>query len=90
MVDTFLNIRDDLPGICLIPATIEVLGDNPELNNEIAGQVLWLNLAALFPPKPQQGCLVIAHDDPSVRTADEIRLTVSGNFPSLCHMASSI
>ena len=69
MVDTFLNIRDDLPGIGFVPAPIEVLGDNSELNDEVAGQVLRLDLAALFAPKPQEGGIVVAHDDPGVRTS---------------------
>ena len=53
MVDPFLDIGDDLPGIGFVPAPIEVLGDNAELNDEVAGQVLRLDLAALFAPKPQ-------------------------------------
>ena len=43
-----------------------------ELDDEIAGQVLRLDLAALFPPEPQQGGLIIAHDDPGIRAADEV------------------
>ena len=53
MVDAFLNIPDHLPGIGLEPAPIEVLGDDPELDDEIAGQILGFNLAAFFAPKPQ-------------------------------------
>ena len=30
-----------------------------------------LDLAALFPPQPQEGGLIVAHDDPGVRAADE-------------------
>ena len=43
----------------------------PELDDQVAGQVLRLDLAALLPPQPQQGRLVVAHDDPGVRAADE-------------------
>ena len=44
----------------------------PELDDEVAGQVLRLDLAAFFPPEAEQGGFVIAHDDPGVRAADEV------------------
>ena len=54
-----------------VPAPIEVLGDDAELDDEVAGEVLRLDLAALLPPQPEQGGFVVAHDDPGVRAADE-------------------
>jgi hypothetical protein len=57
--------------IGLIPTSIEVLGYDSELDDEIAGQIFRLDLAALFAPEPEQGLLIIAHDDSSVRAADE-------------------
>ena len=71
MADLPLDIGDDLPGIGLVPAPVKLLGDHPELDDEVAGEVLRLDLAAFFPPQPQQGGLVVAHDDPGVRAADE-------------------
>ena len=71
MPDMRLHVRDDLPGIGLVPAPVELLGNGPKLDDEVAGEVLRLDLAAFFPPKPQQGGLVVAHDDPGVRAADE-------------------
>ena len=71
MEDLPLHLGDDLAGIALVPVPIEVLGDHPELDDQIAGQVLRFDLAALFAPKPEQGGLVVAHDDPGVRAADE-------------------
>ena len=53
-----LDLGDHLPGIALVPVPIEVLGHASELNDEIAGQVLGLDLAALLPPQPDQGRLV--------------------------------
>ena len=50
---------------------IERLGHDPELDDEVGGQVLGLDLAALFPPEAEQGGLVVAHDDPGVGAADE-------------------
>ena len=67
-----LNVGNHLPGVGFIPAPIEVLGHDPELDDEIAGQILWLDFAALFAPKPQQSLLIIAHDDPGIRTADKV------------------
>jgi hypothetical protein len=43
----------------------------PSWTKEVAGQILRLDLVALFPPQPKQGGPVIAHDDPGVRTADK-------------------
>ena len=67
-----LHVRDDLPGIGLVPAPVQLLGNSAKLDDEIAGEVLWLGIAALFSPQPQQGGLIVAHNDSSVRAADEI------------------
>jgi hypothetical protein len=50
MTDAPLYIRQHLRGIGLIPAPVQLLGRNPELNDEVARQVLRLDLAALFLP----------------------------------------
>jgi len=42
------------------------------LDDKVAGEVLGLAFAALFPPEALQDHLVIAHDDPGVRAADEV------------------
>ena len=83
----------DLAGIALVPVPVEGLGHDAELDDEVAGEVLGLDLAALFPPEAQQGRLVIAHDDPGVRAADELtsinifekRRYISGDPRGLCH-----
>jgi hypothetical protein len=36
MSDPFLNIDDRLSGVGLVPAPVEVLGREPELDDEIA------------------------------------------------------
>ena len=66
-----LDIGDDLTGIGLVPAPVELLGGEPKLDDEVAGEVLRLDLAALLSPQPQQSGFIIAHDDPGVRAADE-------------------
>ena len=54
MADLPLDVRNHLARIGLIPAPIKVLRHHPELDDEIAGQILRFDLAALFPPEPQQ------------------------------------
>ena len=67
-----LDVRDPAAGIELVPAAVEVLGDQAELDDQDARQVERSLLPALLPPEPQQGLLVLAHDDPGVGAADEV------------------
>ena len=48
---------------------VEVLGDDAELDHQVAGKVLRFGFAALFLPEPQKRRLIVAHDDPGVRAA---------------------
>jgi hypothetical protein len=80
MPDSPLDIDKYLPGIGLIPAPIEVLGHNPKLDQEIAGQVRRFDLAPLFPPEPHERTLIIAHNDSGIRAADEITVLWSLSF----------
>ena len=66
-----LDIRDDLTCIGLVPAPVQLLSGQAELDDEVAREVLRLDLPAFFPPKPQQSVLVVPHDDPGIRAADE-------------------
>ncbi len=59
-------------GISLVPMPVKVLGRHPELNDEVAGEVLGLGFAALLLPKAEQRIFIIAHDDAGVRTADKV------------------
>ena len=45
-----LDIFDGVAGVALIPPPIEVLGDNPQLDDQTIGEVLGLRLATLFAP----------------------------------------
>ena len=72
MAGPLLDVCDDLPSVGLVPAPVKLLGGEAELHDQVAGQVLRLDFAALFPPQPQQGGLVIAHDGPGVRAADKL------------------
>jgi len=71
MFDPALDATYDLACIALEPVPIEAFSRHTELDGEAARQVLRLDLAALLPPKPQQGCFVIAHDDAGIGAADE-------------------
>ena len=51
--DMALDVDDRLAGIALEPASVEVLGDRPELDEEVVGEILWLDLATLLAPEPQ-------------------------------------
>ena len=63
---SLLDIGDRPPGIGLIPAAIELLGGEPELDHEIAGQIFRLDLTTLLPPQPEEGGFIVAHNDPGV------------------------
>ena len=63
MPDVLLDVDDNLAGIGLVPASIKFFGNGPELHDEVPGQVLGRDLAALFLPQPDQGGFVIAHDN---------------------------
>ena len=67
-----LDIGDHLPGIGLVPAPIEVLGRQPRVGRSGCPTNPRARPLPLLPPQPHQGCLILAHDDPGVRAADEI------------------
>ena len=71
MLHMALDIAEDLAGVAFEPVPVEGLGDHPELDDEVAGEVLGLDLAALFPPQAEQRALVVTHDEPGVGAADE-------------------
>jgi hypothetical protein len=63
--------RPNLAGVLFVPEPVQVLRYGAELDQEVPGQVLRFDLAALFPPKTEEDHLVPAHDGPGVRPADE-------------------
>jgi hypothetical protein len=72
MANAALHVGNGMARIALLPCPIEGLGDHAELDDEVSGKVLGLDLAALFPPEAQKGRLVRPHDDASVGSADEM------------------
>jgi hypothetical protein len=55
VLDPPLDVLDGLAGVALVPAPVEVLGHGAELDDQVAGEVLRLDLAALLPPQAEQG-----------------------------------
>jgi hypothetical protein len=51
MGDPALYIDDDLSGIVLIPAPVQVLGDGAKLDTEVPGEVLRLVDAGVILPR---------------------------------------
>jgi hypothetical protein len=71
-----LDICDGAASIALIPTSVEVLGDFSELYNEIAGEVLRANFTPFLAPEPDEGRLIVTHDDSGVGTPNESPLIV--------------
>jgi hypothetical protein len=65
------NRKTHFGGIALVPCPVEVFGRHAELDDEVCREVLRPDLAPLFVPQPDQGLLVLAHDDAGVGAADE-------------------
>jgi hypothetical protein len=55
-----LDVRDPMAGVEFVPAAVEVLGDQAELDDQDARQVGRSLLALFFVPEPQKGFLVLA------------------------------
>ena len=86
MKNLALHLGDDLAGVPFVPGPIQLLGGRAELDQEVARKVLRLDLAALFPPQPNQGGLILAHDDPGVRAADKAAAAAK----TLCRISNCI
>ncbi len=66
MTAPLLDVCDHPPRLRLVPVAVKFLRDAAELHNQIAGQVLGIDFATLFPPQALESDLIIAHDDPGV------------------------
>ena len=71
MLHPALDVLDRLAGVPLVPTPVEVLGHGSELDDEVVGKVFRLDFASFFVPKPNQRRLIVAHNNPGVRAADE-------------------
>ena len=89
MLDAF----DGLPGIALVPEPVEVLGHEPQLDDQVAGEVLRLGLAPLLSPEPAR----VASSSPMMMRASEppmkLRRSAGSNRSSCgppCHVVGGV
>jgi hypothetical protein len=72
MADVSPDVGEDLAGVGLIPAPVQLFGGNAKLDHEVGRKVPRLDFPAFLAPEPNQGGFFIAHYDAGVRAADEI------------------
>ena len=71
MPQPMLDAFDRLPGVALVPMPVEGFSHEPELDDEVAGQVLRLGLAPFLAPEADQARFIVAHNDAGVGAADK-------------------
>ena len=50
---------------------VQILCGPAELDHQVFGEILWLKLAALFPPQPDEIGFILSHNDAGIRAADK-------------------
>ena len=73
MPDPGLDVLDDVPARALIPAAVEVLSCQPELDQQVARLVLRVRFASFFSPEALQGRVIGAHNGPGIYPPTNIR-----------------
>ena len=63
MSNSLLNALNLVASISFEPVAVQLLGNQPKLDNKIVGQVLRLSLAPLFSPEAMKGALIGPHYD---------------------------
>jgi hypothetical protein len=79
-----LDVRDPVARVQLIPAAVEVFGDEAQLDDQLSRQVLCGRLTPFLAPQAMEGFFVLAHDHPGIRAADKIctvNLGANKNWP---------
>jgi hypothetical protein len=71
MPQPMLDAFDGQPGVALVPMPVKGFGHQPELDDEVAGEVLRLDLASFLAPQAEQGGFIVAHNDPGVGAANK-------------------
>ena len=89
MPDVLLHVGNDLAGISLIPAPIKVFGNRTQLDNEVCRTSPPAQSRRAFPSTAGSARVVITHDDPGIRTADEVA-AVAGFAYATFHSAFSL
>src|SRR5215203_5718883 len=62
-----LHRADAVPSLALEPAPVQLPGRADELDEEVAREVLRLDLSPLLPPEPKHRVLRLTEDSPCVR-----------------------
>jgi hypothetical protein len=57
--------------VTLVPKPVEMLSRNPELDDEVSGEVLGFSFATFLTPEPEEASFVAAHDHARIGSADE-------------------
>jgi hypothetical protein len=58
------------------------------LDDKIAGEVFWLDLAALFVPEPDERLFIITHDDAGVGSTDKVQRSGPSSFQTVGFMVT--
>jgi hypothetical protein len=84
-----LDLTHPMARVEFVPAAIEVLGDQAELDDQDAREVGSGRLASFLLPELQQGLLILAHNNPGVRAADELATVARYCGGAVCSRHSS-
>ncbi len=85
-----LDVSDVKSRVSLVPATVEVVGDESHLDDQYIREIGAFDLTPLFFPKARECFFVLAHDNAGVRAPDGVAtveqsarciLTVNPNPP---------
>src|SRR6516164_3379355 len=71
MLDETLDVADAPTRVALVPGSIEFLCRCPKLHDEVPREVLRLGLTAFLAPEANERRLIVAQDNPGIRSADE-------------------
>src|SRR3954464_10459487 len=67
-----LDVVDRHPAVALIPSAVQLLCDDAELDDKVAGQILGFALTAFLSPQTHQVSLIVSHDDACIRATDKL------------------
>jgi hypothetical protein len=88
MADPALDIPDDLSGCALVPLPIEELSPEPELHEQIAGNVFRFRLASLL---RQRRCkagssfpIIIRASEPQMNDLRKVQFSCLGTQRAIC------
>jgi hypothetical protein len=66
MADVSPDVGEDLAGVGLIPAPVQLLSGDAKLDHEVGRKVPPLDFPTFLTPEPNQSGFIIAHNDPGM------------------------